>query len=232
MLEEGGFPLQGDGAVAAGATRQDLPFRWVGGRLCLDYANTVVWSSGADFREPDRPRPEYERFTDYARVVAWGRDAGILSERRAAGLLRAAERAPGSAADALQAAMVLREAIHCLFVAVAGGAAADPSSLATLDAVVARGLSHRHLVATGGSFVWAWETEGHVLELPLWPVALSAAELLVSGDLKRVRKCSGNGCGFLFLDKGRGPGRRWCDMAHCGNRAKARRHYRRTRGAE
>jgi len=34
-------------------------------------------------------------------------------------------------------------------------------------------------------------------------------------------------CTWLFLDRSRNRSRRWCSMATCGNRAKARRHDRR-----
>jgi predicted RNA-binding Zn ribbon-like protein len=30
---------------------------------------------------------------------------------------------------------------------------------------------------------------------------------------------------WLFIDASKNATRRWCDMASCGNRAKARRHY-------
>jgi predicted RNA-binding Zn ribbon-like protein len=64
-------------------------------------------------------------------------------------------------------------------------------------------------------------------ELPLLAVARAAGELVASRDLGLVRACPGRGCGWLFLDRaGR---RRWCTMALCGNRAKARRHAARAR---
>ena len=67
------------------------------------------------------------------------------------------------------------------------------------------------------------------LDQVLWPVAQSAAELLVQGSLERIRECPGQGtCGWLFLDLSKNASRRWCDMRVCGNRAKARRHYART----
>jgi predicted RNA-binding Zn ribbon-like protein len=60
------------------------------------------------------------------------------------------------------------------------------------------------------------------LELPLLAVAWSAADLLTSIGPGGVEACPGRGCGWLFHDpRGR---RRWCSMAWCGNRAKARRH--------
>ncbi len=45
----------------------------------------------------------------------------------------------------------------------------------------------------------------------------------------RVKACAEAGCGTLFHDTSRNRSRRWCAMEDCGNRAKARRHYARTR---
>lgn len=50
-------------------------------------------------------------------------------------------------------------------------------------------------------------------------VALALFDLLQRGDIGRLRECPR--CTHLFLDHGRGQGRRWCSMARCGNRAKA-----------
>jgi predicted RNA-binding Zn ribbon-like protein len=174
---------------------------------------------------------EYERFTSYSRLVAWGRDAGVLPDEQAVALMDEAKKNPAAAEAALEDATALREAIHRLFVTIIGGQRADPSAVASLNAVLARALTHRGLSTTETGFDWTWSEGSPSPEMPLWSVALSAAELLVSVDVQRVRQCEGEGCGFLFLDTGRGPGRRWCDMAHCGNRAKARRHYRRIRAA-
>jgi predicted RNA-binding Zn ribbon-like protein len=62
------------------------------------------------------------------------------------------------------------------------------------------------------------------LDRIFWPITRSAAELLTSADIDRVRECDGRGCGWLFLDTSKAGRRRWCSMAICGNRAKARRH--------
>jgi predicted RNA-binding Zn ribbon-like protein len=44
---------------------------------------------------------------------------------------------------------------------------------------------------------------------------------------ERVRKCANPDCVHWFLDTTRSGTRRWCTMSVCGNRLKARRHYRR-----
>jgi predicted RNA-binding Zn ribbon-like protein len=41
--------------------------------------------------------------------------------------------------------------------------------------------------------------------------------------------CDGETCYWLFYDVSRTGRRRWCDMATCGNRAKAARHRARAR---
>ena len=73
---------------------------------------------------------------------------------------------------------------------------------------------------------------GYGFDRMLWPVTRSAAELLVSGELSRVRTCANDTCGWLFMDTSKNRSRRWCDMNDCGNRAKARRHYARKRAAD
>lgn len=47
----------------------------------------------------------------------------------------------------------------------------------------------------------------------------------------RIRRCAHPSCVLWFLDTSRNGTRRWCSMAGCGNRAKAQRHYDRTRGS-
>jgi predicted RNA-binding Zn ribbon-like protein len=63
------------------------------------------------------------------------------------------------------------------------------------------------------------------LDWILNPLIRSAADLLVSDELKRVKRCGDPACGWLFLDTSRNKSRRWCDMSDCGNRAKASRFY-------
>jgi predicted RNA-binding Zn ribbon-like protein len=82
------------------------------------------------------------------------------------------------------------------------------------------------MTSNGFAFGWQWREEGTDLNAPFWPLALAAAELLVSGDLGLVRECRSATCRWLFLDKSKNHSRRWCDMKTCGNRVKARRYYR------
>jgi len=60
--------------------------------------------------------------------------------------------------------------------------------------------------------------------------ALSALRLAADPPDGRLRICGH--CGWLFLDRSKNRSRLWCDMAVCGNREKARRHYARNRISE
>ena len=61
------------------------------------------------------------------------------------------------------------------------------------------------------------------LRLAIATAALEATRL----DRSRVRRCGNERCVLLYFDTTKNRSRRWCDMAVCGNRAKASAHYRR-----
>lgn len=64
------------------------------------------------------------------------------------------------------------------------------------------------------------------------PVAWQARMVLAWGEVEnlgpgRLRACANDDCHLFLLDRSRGGTARWCSMSGCGNRMKARRHYRR-----
>ncbi|HEY1974269.1 MAG TPA: CGNR zinc finger domain-containing protein [Pseudonocardia sp.] len=61
-----------------------------------------------------------------------------------------------------------------------------------------------------------------------WLAAINYLELLTA-DASRVRRCAHPECVLHFYDTSPKRSRRWCSMAGCGNRAKAARHYARTK---
>ena len=64
----------------------------------------------------------------------------------------------------------------------------------------------------------------------LAPIARSAAHVVTDVEPARLRLCAAADCETWFIDTSKGGRRRWCSMARCGNRTKAARHRRRTRG--
>ncbi len=193
------------------------------GRLSLDFTNTV---SGKRLVAP------IERLNAYRDLVAWGRQVGVLDAAQARRLLAVADRDPEAAASALREAIAFREALFRTFRAVAEGTAPAPEDLDHLSRVLSRARARERLICRGKACALGWPEDDDSLDRMLWPVARSAAEVLTSEQASRVRLCEAtatDGCGWLFLDETRNRSRRWCSMKDCGNRAKARRHYRRRR---
>jgi len=190
----------------------------VGGELCLAFTDTVDW------RTSEHPE---ELLNSYGDLVAWGRDVGVLTDQEAEGMLAQAEDRPREADAALERAVELREVLYRILEGVAHGRSPAPEDLEVLNWALAEALARLRLVATPEGVVWACPGED-ALERVVWPVARQAADLLTSRMVDRVGQCPG--CGWLFLDNSRNRSRRWCTMEVCGNRAKARRHYERTKG--
>jgi predicted RNA-binding Zn ribbon-like protein len=192
-------------------------FEFTGGRLCLDFANTLNGS---------RAHPK-ETLLAYGDLVAWGRQAGILTDQEVRHLMEESRRRPEDAAGTLRHAIELRETIFRIFSAVADGRTPEHADLAALNDALSRALVHLRVSKPAAGFAWEWAAEREALDRMLWPVIQSAADVLHSGEVARVGRCGGRDCDWLFLDTSRNHSRRWCDMRGCGNRAKARRHYER-----
>lgn len=127
-----------------------------------------------------------------------------------------ARTAPRATAVDVALARVLREAIYAL--------AAGPGTRAareSLNAAAALPAARPQLGASDELL-----REGNAKEL-LATIAREAVELLGGPQRERIRQCKGEGCALLFLDLSRTGARRWCSMAGCGNRAKARAFRRR-----
>jgi predicted RNA-binding Zn ribbon-like protein len=194
----------------------------IGGRVCLDFTNTIGG---------ERQARSQEYLNNYCDLVLWGQHAGAVTAEQAQHLLAEASRRPEEAAGVLREAIRLREAIYRILRAWTVRQPPSPEDVTILNQALANALTRLQVEFSGESFGWGWQAQPEALDAMLWPVIRSAAELLTSEDLKRVRVCEGETCGWLFLDLSRNQSRRWCTMNDCGNRAKAKRHYQRHRQA-
>ncbi len=192
----------------------------IGGALCLDFVNTV-----GDIKS-EHP---YEHLTNYSDLVAWSKHAGILTPRLAQHLIQTAAQHPAEATAVYQRALTLRAALYRTFAARLAEYKPRTSDLAVLNETLAEAMSHAHIVTAENGYAWDWTGMENDLAQMLYPIARSAADILTSDNLARVRECEDDECGWLFVDTSKNHSRRWCSMDDCGNRAKARRHYRLTR---
>ncbi|HZQ25037.1 MAG TPA: ABATE domain-containing protein [Terriglobales bacterium] len=195
-------------------------FEFTGGRLCLDFVNTVD-----NRNSPSR----VDQIGTYDNLLAWAQQAAIVSTEQAQALRKAAHNNPRDEQTATMHAVALRECMFAIFAAIARGQPASSSYLERFNRTLRDAGGSRGLVSEGGRFRWKWITPPGHLEWILWPIVLDAAELLLSQDLSLMRECAAQTCGWLFVDHSKNHRRRWCDMKVCGNRDKARRYYARAR---
>lgn len=190
----------------------------VGGNLALDLANTA--------NRATRPEPN-EKLHTYEDLVVWGQRTGMLNADQSRALRAEATARPEAAARVLARTVELREAIYRIFSAVGTGGEPQDADVVVLDTYLKEGAAQRRLDRGKEGWIWKWEAGDEPLAQLLWPTAYAAAALLTEGELARVKECSNDECNWLFVDMSKNRSRRWCDMKDCGNRAKARRHYRR-----
>ncbi len=181
----------------------------LGGTLCLDFANSVDWTSeGVAIARTDA-------LVDTSALERWG-------SRLEVSTTPAGERELLLARD-------LREALHLVFSALATAQEPGAFALSRLRFAYAQAVASGQLQPReGGEWGLTWADDEH--RRVRFAVAADAVALLADpARLARVRRCPGRDCGWLFLDtSGK---RRWCSMATCGSREKMRRMYERKRAA-
>ncbi|MCP4118830.1 MAG: hypothetical protein GY737_26235 [Desulfobacteraceae bacterium] len=176
----------------------------VGGRLCLDFINTANWIDN---------EPVDDRLGDYSQVLAWGCRVGLIHLDKAR---IPACQAPDPGMERLRQ---FRRHLRQLFVSEQGP---EPATLALFNQRLSK---TGELAMTSARNRLCFDYRDHDLSWLESPVAYSAAELLISPLKKRVKQCPGTRCGWLFLDNSPNNRRRWCSMATCGNKHKARQFY-------
>jgi predicted RNA-binding Zn ribbon-like protein len=190
---------------------QVTPYRYVGGDRSIDFVNTVAWVSWG----PDR-------FTSYDRVLEWAEGSETISHSGADSLRALGDEYPARAVRVLAEAISLRRLLERLFFRISQRESAGTEIAELNEKWLTGSLTELSLVQTGtGSFELGWPRAGQALESPLWIVARSAALLLASSDVARIKRCGGTGCGWYYVDRSRNGLRRWCEMETCGTSMKS-----------
>ena len=213
-------------AIQASAAAE---MKLVGGRLCLDFINTV------DGRKSVSPRREShsldkvlgDKLVKYSDLVEWSQHSGIVTRTEAARLIKESRQRPAAANTVFHRAVALREALHHIFKATVMESLPQSIDLETVNDELLKARKNERLISTENGFQWRWAGAETALDRMLWSIAHSAAEFLMTGDLSRLRECGGEKCGWLFEDTSRNRSRQWCHMQDCGNLAKVRRFRKR-----
>jgi len=171
------------------------PLHRVRGNLALDFANTVSW------RATDR---ETDHIASPEGLARWAVDNGLIDAGKA--------HFPD---DALATAHALRTAIRTVIEAAITQQNRPQAAAVILD-VFKECLASARFEGSPARILF------HASPADiLGPIALAAVDLLRGDMFARLRMCPQDDCHWLFLDMTKNKSRRWCDMASCGNRAKA-----------
>jgi len=185
--------------------------QFFGGRVCLDFANTLDWRLTPD---------PVELIPDYAALLSWSARRGTMSAETVACLRTRSARKNAEAIGTIKKAYELRAHIWKAADALRNGGSVE---LDAFNAMLSRLPSQPNLTQYGTQYVF--DLDGTELEQPLWPVLWSLSAVLASEDAIRLGCCQAQGCGWFFVDESPNRSRLWCSSEVCGNRERARRAY-------
>ncbi|HEY2519120.1 MAG TPA: ABATE domain-containing protein [Streptosporangiaceae bacterium] len=194
----------------------------LGDHPALDFLNSIA----TPVREP------VELLTGGPAYLAWLERAGFIDRADRAEIER--RFGPAELDRAAAQAVELREWLRPVVAAWAGGAWAGGDGPALpgevrdhLNGILAADHRFSRISDGGGRPVVGERRSWPIPAQLLIPPAEAAAQLLTGGDRELVRPCEGPACTLWFYDRTRSHRRRWCSMATCGNRSKARNHRQR-----
>lgn len=200
-----------------------MRFEFIAGALCLDFGNTIHNWRGVEKEEELRA---------VADLLQWAKEAGLLSGADHDRLTALYNHNPREAAAALAKGTAMRDLLLSTFAPIANGRSPSSRRLTELNSALAQAPGLLRVRKHSDRIETEWTSAAECLPHVFFSVLTSAAELLASDRLGRIRECAAPDCTWLFVDESRNRSRRWCDMRTCGNRVKARRHYQRAKAEQ
>ena len=189
-----------------------------GGHPALDLVNSL----DNRFRA-DGPNENLVHYNDLLRFL---NEIGLLDAPKIRLLDKTASNTASTADQVLRQVRELREATAEVFYAAMEKRTPPATAIKTLEGYFRATARHRelHWDNQHNHMAWAWDAAAETdPNLPVWLLAQSVSDILLSPDATRVKTCAVDTCRWLFLDTSKNHTRRWCNMKVCGNRMKARR---------
>jgi len=170
--------------------------------LARQFVNTLDVETGAD--ELDRPKA----------LASWLRERGMLPRGVKVGKRDT------------QQAVELREALRRLLLAN-NGAALQRDAIEALNEAISDATLSVSFDVDGNP---ALAVSGSGPSAVVAPIVAIVYEAMVNGTWGRLKACRADDCLAAFYDRSKNLSGTWCDMAVCGNRAKARAYRERRTG--
>ena len=185
----------------------------------IDFINTYETDRGV----------AHDHLETFETAVRWLFDHDLLHDETRDALLADAARDGRLAERALARIRRTRVALRELFDASVDRRRPDLDALAEVNRALRTHYVYELVPASDGVSM-GHRHEGDPIDGALARLAESIAREISVGDPDRLRICANDQCRWVFVDRSRTGKRKWCDMASCGNRAKAARLRERRRG--
>jgi predicted RNA-binding Zn ribbon-like protein len=176
----------------------------------FDFLNTLELDDGA----------LVERLTSLDVAGEWLASHGVIRDKA---LLETRATAPEDRAAALARLIATRTALRDVAHSVAHEEVPERAAIDEVNWAL-RSRERIELVASKDGVRLGHSHVGDPVDDVLARIAEPIVREIGAGHDDRIRICASDTCRWLFYDESRSGRRRWCDMATCGNRAKARRH--------
>jgi predicted RNA-binding Zn ribbon-like protein len=173
---------------------------FVAGRLSLDFCNSL---------SPTRRPTLRDRIVTPDEFLGWAQRAGGKLDKK-----------PGPKTFAQLHR--LRGALIGIFHALAEQRTPAAGDFGVLNEELAEARAAERLVPAGNGYE-VEDTSPQPVDRFRHAIARDAAALL-TGDLRRVKRCPSHDCLWLFHDDSKNLSRRWCAMDDCGTLEKVRRY--------
>ncbi len=187
-----------------------------GGRLCLDFINTVH----DRFEEPQR---DYINSIDD--LITWSVKTDILDGESRNIVMNSVKSNPGKSIDFHGHSLGLRELLYSMFLEIAHGRTIKNADLSKFNRTLSGTLSKLKVEQNKLVFTAQWSIKAKDFDKIILPIVKDAYDLLLLNRSERIRECPK--CGWLFYDVSKNGRRKWCSMETCGSRAKANEWYNR-----
>jgi predicted RNA-binding Zn ribbon-like protein len=187
---------------------------WVGGHVAVDFANTV---GGIKIGAPEN------YLHGYPDLLSWCQQADLIGPQSRRHLSAGSERAQAAAFKESEA---LQASLRALFLAAIRHEVLPQDALDHLNSLVQKTAAWRRIgtcEGEGRKISCGWDFKDAPPYAVLGPIVWRAVEFLESGPLDRLKECSSDDCGSLYLDTSKNHSRQWCSMKVCGNQSKVRR---------
>jgi predicted RNA-binding Zn ribbon-like protein len=188
--------------------------RFDGGRLCLDFINTVH----------DRLEdPWLDYFQSVDDIINWSFRSGLAGPDLVKSWVTISKREKEKAAAFFKEALKLREMLYTLFLCIARDKKIPETAINDFNSSLTRYYTHIRIAQSSEGIHEEWDYPANSFYRIEAPVVKDAYELLISGKHDRIRECPN--CGWLFYDSSKNGKRRWCSMETCGSNVKALNWY-------